>query len=192
MPRIDQNDLMAKLVAGLAVLALAVVGVIALDVPERISALGSNGLDRATTPTTRAAYGETVRLGGRAERPPLKISAAAPAPVRSLRVGAPKGMRFVGVELDVKNAGEVAWSVPPVSTIGVSDQQGSSYGIDRRVRRIRGGDVLPAAMKLQPGQSVHGVAVFAVPRSVKIAMVQFTVGQGLTRTAEWTESGKAS
>ena len=183
---------MAKLVAGIVMAGLLIFAVLGTDLFDRIADLGTAGVEQLTTPTTRVEYGEPVELGGRGERPPLTVTAGAPAPVRSVRVRAPKGMRFVGVELDVKNAGEVAWSVPPVSTIGVSDQQGSSYGIDRRVRRIRGGDVLPAAITLQPGQSAHGVAVFAVPRSVKIAMVQFTVGQGLTRTAEWTETGKAS
>jgi hypothetical protein len=182
------------LLVGVALATLVVFGVLAFDVPDRIAALGSGNLDRVVAPTAKVAYGESVDLEGQAERPPLRITAQTPIPVTPLapKARASEGSRLIGVELEVKNIGKVKWSATPVSVIDVADRKGVEYGVDQRVRRIRGAHTLPNVITLAPGKSVRGVVVFAVPRSAKVLVVRFTVGQGLTRTGEWTTSGKAS
>lgn len=164
--------------------AALVTAVLVLEVPSRIAALGSGNLDRLVAPTTTTSFGRTVELGGRAD---LEVSADRPTPVRVLtrRVRAGHDHRFVAIELVIRNTGTQPWVSTDGLAVEVVDRTGKSYGADARVLKARGGKVLEGVTRLRPGLTIRRLVVFAVPRNATISGARFTVGSGLTQTAEW-------
>ena len=41
---------------------------------------------------------------------------------------------------------------------------------------------------LRPGRALRRLLVLEVPRRVRLSSVKFTVGSGLTRSAEWVQT----
>ncbi len=66
------------------------------------------------------------------------------------------------------------------------DASHTSHPQDLRVTRVRGGRAFPAATRVQPGATKHGVVAFDVPRAQKISTIQVSVGPGLTKTVRWS------
>ncbi len=174
---------------GVSIAALLVFAVLALDVPMRIAALGSGNLDRLVAPKTTVAFGDTAELAGRGSRPPLRVTAQSAVPVRPLArdVRVSRGQRLVGVELSVRNVGDLPWESAPDTTIVAVDARGASHAPELRVRKLREGRVLPSAVRLEPGVTIRRVVVFSLPRSTPVTKVSLTVGAGLTRTVEWVD-----
>ena len=167
--------------------AALVAGLLVLDVPSRIAALGSGNLDRLVAPTTTEPFGRQIDLAGRAARPPLVVAAEEPKPVRVATRGVRpvQGHRFVALALTIHNAGQRPWVSTDGTEVQVADQAGRAYGADARVLKVRGAKVLAGVTRLPPGRTIRRVAVFDVPRRARISTARFTVGSGLTRTAEW-------
>ena len=167
-----------------ALAASLVTAVLVLEVPSRIAALGSGNLDRLVAPTTTTSCGRPVELGGRAD---LDVTADKPTAVRVLtrRVRAGHGHRFVALELTIRNAGTQPWVSSDGLAVEVADRTGKAYGADARIQKVRGGRVLAGVTRLRPGLTIRRLVVFAVPRDANISVARFTVGSGLTQTAEW-------
>ena len=172
---------------GILAVAIVTAAVFVLDVPSRIAELGSGNLERLVAPTTTVAFGESVELAGRAERPPLVLQAASPvrveATTRGVRV--PKGMKFVGLPLTVRNVGATVFVAAMGADVTAADEQGTAYRPVSGLVKLRGRHVLKVA-RVPPGAVRRGVVVFQVPRGSSISSMRFTVGSGLTRTAEWS------
>ena len=90
----------------------------------------------------------------------------------------------MALELTIHNAGRQPWVSTDGTEIQVADEAGTAYWADARVLKVRGAKVL-TVITLPPGRTIRRVAVFAVPRQASISSAWFTVGSGLTRTAEW-------
>jgi hypothetical protein len=176
-----------KALLGIGLVALIAFGVFALDLPSRIADLGSGNLTQLVAPTTTVAFGKTVELDGRAARPPLAVTATKVVRVRSTTKGVRAAKRhvLVGVQLAIKNIGDAPFDVGMGIEARAADGRGATYPPDGAVLRIRGGRVLNVT-RVRPGAQVRGVVVFEVPRGTSLTTVRFTVGSGLTRTAEWT------
>lgn len=176
------------LVGMVAVAALAF-GAFAFDLPSRVADLGSGNLDRVVAPTTTVWFGEDVELAGRGDRPTLKVSAERARPVRSATKGVrpDKGMVFLGLPISVTNAGETTFDALTGFGVTMTNAEGLTLRLDPRVTKLRHGRVL-VLMKLRPGATARGMIVFHVPRGTRPPNAQLTVGSGLTRTAQWSDS----
>ena len=149
--------------------------------PARIADLGSGGLTGMMRPVYTVKYGETVRLAGRNERPPLEISVDRPYDVRRTR-----HRRMVAVPLRIRNTGTREWTSADDAEIGLFDSAGENYApLPRKATRVQG--ALRQPLEVRPDTAHSGLLVFAVPRRVKVAGFRLTVGVGITRTGEWVE-----
>ena len=182
--------------AGKALLALALVAslgavLLLLDVPNRIAALGTGNLDKLVRPTTEAAYGETVRLEGRAERPPIEVTAREPRPVRGTTPGVrvTQGNRLLAAPVTIRNVGRLQWSTRLGLTATVVDATDTAYAVNPGFTSARGVRVLAGELRLDPGSTARGVLVFEVPRRARVTAFTLTVGSGLTRTGSWSRTG---
>jgi hypothetical protein len=176
-----------KAVLGIGFVALVAVAVFALDVPSRIADLGSGNLDRLVAPTTTVSFGAPVKLEGRRERPPVVVTATRTVPVRSATKGvrAAKGHVLVGLPLTIHNVGPTPFEVSTGIQATAGDSKGLSYRPAQDVLRVRGRPVIRIS-RVRPQGQLRGVVVFEVPRGTTLTTARFTVGSGLTRTAEWT------
>lgn len=171
--------------AGMALVAALFAAFFISGLPDRIAGLGSGGLTGLMRPVTTVRYGETVRLAGRAERPPLEVTVNRPLDGRKLA----HDRRLVLVPIAIANTGERRWSSQVQTDIRLLAGQQPYWPVaarrhDRRALRL--------PLVVHPGERRDGMLLFSVPRRVRVTMVRFEVGSGITRTGQWTSSGKAS
>lgn len=175
---------------GVSLAAVLTMTVLLLEVPSRIADLGSGNLERLTAPTTTEEYGTRIELAGRGERPPLAVRATEPVP---LRVRGPRhrpgpGHRHVGVVIEIENLGSKPWRYG--GEVQAADGRERTYSPSWDVRRTDRGRTLLQGQVLRPRQPLRRLLVLEVPRRVRLTSVKFTVGSGLTRSAEWVPPEK--
>ncbi|HET7350641.1 MAG TPA: hypothetical protein VFJ28_06870 [Marmoricola sp.] len=173
---------------GVSLAAVLTMTVLLLEVPSRIADLGSGNLERLTAPTTTEEFGTPIELAGRGERPPLAVRATSPVPVR---VRGPRHRpaathRHVGVVIEVENLGTKPWRY--AGEVQAADGRERLYSPIREIRRTDRGRTLQQGQVLRPGRALRRLLVLEVPRRVRLSSVKFTVGSGLTRSAEWVQT----
>jgi len=143
----------------------------------------------ATTANSSANIGDTVTLKG--------IDAGSKAEVTAMKVVDPAtptsefdtpaaGSRYVAVEFQIQNTGTVAYDDSPGNSAKVADTSGHQFD-STIVDSVSAGPLFPVTLKLSPGEKAAGYLVFEVPRTSKVANVQFTLDSGYADdTGKWT------
>ncbi|MCW2758355.1 MAG: hypothetical protein JWO46_2101, partial [Nocardioidaceae bacterium] len=95
------------------------------------------------------------------------------------------GNRIAAVRFSFVNTGTIAYDDAPCNGAKLVDKKGQQYDCDITFSKIAAGPMLPAAVKLSPGNKALGFLAFQVPANVKIAQVQFSQDSGFGETAQW-------
>jgi len=94
------------------------------------------------------------------------------------------GKRWVGVQLRLVNTGTAVYEDSPSNGLQVADDQGQRF--PATFGEIAAGPAMTSALKLPPGEKALGWVIFEVPKSVKIATVQFALDSGFgPQTGQW-------
>jgi hypothetical protein len=170
---------------GVAVCALVAFVVLQAHLPVRLGDLGAKALGGELA--TPKAIGQSTTVKGTGYRPSVLIVAQAPRSTRSRTHGVrvAKNHVLLAVPLRARNVGDRVWDTAYTTRVTLSDSTGVSYPVDPRFTRVRAAKLFPNVIMLKPGGRVRGVAVFDVPRSVRITTVEVKVGPGFSRVARW-------
>jgi hypothetical protein len=100
--------------------------------------------------------------------------------------GPSRGQRYFGVEFRLVNTGSAKYDDSPSNGAVVMDSAGHQY--DATIAdSITAGPVLPATVRLLPGNVAKGFVVFEVPANARITGAQFTLDSGFADdTAQWS------
>lgn len=94
------------------------------------------------------------------------------------------GNRYVAVELQLTNKGQVAYQDAPPNGSSLIDDQGHQYRT--AISEVREGVSL-TSVTISPGDSRKGVVLFEVPEAVKVVKFQFGLNSGFaSQKGEWT------
>ncbi|WP_331449191.1 DUF4352 domain-containing protein [Streptomyces prasinus] len=134
-----------------------------------------------------AKVGDTLTLEGFEEGSKLDVTVvkvADPAESADEFMEPASGKRFVGVQFQLVNTGEAAYSDSPSNGAQVADSEGQQF--DATFGDITAGPSMASALKLKPGAKGLGWIVFEVPEAAKVDTVQFTMDSGFAdKTGEW-------
>ncbi|KOU49110.1 DUF4352 domain-containing protein [Streptomyces sp. WM6378] len=153
------------------------------------SATGSSRAAQSTAgrPKT-AAVGDTITLKGTSKGAQLDVTVKRwldPA-VSANGFLAPKdGNRWVAAQFELVNTGSAAYEDSPSNGSQVADTSGQRF--HTTFGEITAGPLMPAAAKVAPGDKALGWILFEVPKTSKIATVQFTMDSGFAdQTGQWS------
>ncbi|MFD6323885.1 DUF4352 domain-containing protein [Streptomyces sp. NPDC058442] len=134
-----------------------------------------------------AKVGDTLTLEGFEEGSKLDVTVvkvADPAKSADEFMEPASGKRFVGVQFQLVNTGEAAYSDSPSNGAQVADTEGQQF--DATFGDITAGPSMASSLKLKPGAKGLGWIVFEVPEAAKVDTVQFTMDSGFAdKTGEW-------
>ncbi|MFF3932535.1 DUF4352 domain-containing protein [Streptomyces hirsutus] len=134
-----------------------------------------------------AKVGDTLTLEGFEEGSKLDVTVvkvADPAKSADEFMEPASGKRFVGVQFQLVNTGEAAYSDSPSNGAQVADSEGQQF--DATFGDITAGPSMASGLKLKPGAKGLGWIVFEVPEAAKVDTVQFTMDSGFAdKTGEW-------
>ncbi|MBL3669678.1 DUF4352 domain-containing protein [Streptomyces sp. M2CJ-2] len=134
-----------------------------------------------------AKVGDTLTLEGFEEGSKLDVTVvkvADPAKSADEFMEPASGKRFVGVQFQLVNTGEAAYSDSPSNGAQVADSEGQQF--DATFGDITAGPSMASSLKLKPGAKGLGWIVFEVPEAAKVDTVQFTMDSGFAdKTGEW-------
>ncbi|MFE9976527.1 DUF4352 domain-containing protein [Streptomyces hirsutus] len=134
-----------------------------------------------------AKVGDTLTLEGFEEGSKLDVTVvkvADPAKSADEFMEPASGKRFVGVQFQLVNTGEAAYSDSPSNGAQVADSEGQQF--DATFGEITAGPSMASSLKLKPGAKGLGWIVFEVPEAAKVDTVQFTMDSGFAdKTGEW-------
>lgn len=138
--------------------------------------------------TTVAHLGDAITLSGNDTGSKISVTAVSvvdPTVATDGFSSPDAGNRYVAVRFRFTNTGTAAYDDSPSNGAKVIDDQGQQFDADL-VEKIKAGVVLPAQVKAAPGAVVSGYLVFQVPKTAKLAKVQFSMDSGFGETGEWT------
>jgi len=154
-----------------------------------ISTAGTSGSSAAATKT--AGIGSAITLAGDDNGEQMSvtvtkvITTAAPADDFS---AAPSGDRLYAVQFRLRDTGSEAYSDAPDNSAVVVDANGQSY--QSAIDNATGCPSFGGTENIAPGSSGLGCVVFEVPKTAKIAEVQFTLDSGMgPQTGQWNVNG---
>lgn len=134
-----------------------------------------------------AKVGDTLTLEGFEEGSKLDVTVvkvADPAKSADEFMQPASGKRFVGVQFQLVNTGEAAYSDSPSNGAQVADSEGQQFAAT--FGDITAGPSMASSLKLKPGAKGLGWIVFEVPEAAKVDTVQFTMDSGFAdKTGEW-------
>jgi hypothetical protein len=94
------------------------------------------------------------------------------------------GNRFVGIQFQLVNTGDKAYSDSPANGAQITDEQGQQF--QPTFADISAGPSMSSDVRLKPGAKALGWITFEVPKGVKPATVQFAMNSGMAdQTGEW-------
>lgn len=134
-----------------------------------------------------AKVGDTIAVKGSDDGSKLDVTI-----VKTVDPGKPadeftepgSGKRFVGVQFRLVNTGSAVYNDSPSNGAQVADEQGQRF--ESTFADITAGPSMSSGVRLKPGAKALGWIVFEVPKSSKVATVQFTMDSGFAdQTAEW-------
>ena len=96
------------------------------------------------------------------------------------------GHELVAVPVSVRNDGDKTWTSHSDISAEMTDTTGTAYSSDPAYTSVRGGEALPATIKLAVQKQTSGLVVFEVPRGTQVAKVRLKVGPGLPTTLRWS------
>ncbi|MGW5211138.1 DUF4352 domain-containing protein [Streptomyces sp. NPDC004051] len=183
----------AAVAAALGALTLTAcdTGSTVVDKPkENAAAQADSGKDTAKEKFAApevAKVGDTLTLEGFEEGSQLDVTVvkvADPAKPADEFMKPASGKRFVGVQFQLVNTGEAAYSDSPSNGAQVADTEGQQF--DATFGDITAGPSMASSLKLKPGAKGLGWIVFEVPEAAKVDTVQFTMDSGFAdKTGEW-------
>ncbi|MFD5491439.1 DUF4352 domain-containing protein [Streptomyces sp. NPDC127091] len=157
---------------------------------ENAAAQADSGKDTAKEKSAApevAKVGDTLTLEGFEEGSQLDVTVvkvADPAKSADEFMEPASGKRFVGVQFQLVNTGEAAYSDSPSNGAQVADTEGQQF--DATFGDITAGPSMASSLKLKPGAKGLGWIVFEVPEAAKVDTVQFTMDSGFAdKTGEW-------
>ncbi|MFF0108004.1 DUF4352 domain-containing protein [Streptomyces hirsutus] len=134
-----------------------------------------------------AKVGDTLTLEGYEEGSKLDVTVvkvADPAKSADEFMEPASGKRLVGVQFQLVNTGEAAYSDSPSNGAQVADSEGQQF--DATFGDITAGPSMASGLKLKPGAKGLGWIVFEIPETAKVDTVQFTMDSGFAdKTGEW-------
>jgi hypothetical protein len=134
-----------------------------------------------------AKVGDTLTLEGFEEGSELDVTVvkvADPAKSADEFMQPASGKRLVGVQFQIVNTGEVAYSDSPSNGAQVADSEGQQFSAT--FGDITAGPSMASSLKLKPGAKGLGWIVFEVPEAAKVDTVQFAMDSGFAdKTGEW-------
>jgi Domain of unknown function (DUF4352) len=191
--------------AGVALIVLAVVGVIVLagrsspmKVPKAssptITSPSGPAATEATTPGSSGTSGSsgtarvssTITLKDQDDRPMAVtlVKVVDPGTPSSDGDTPASGKRLVGVQLKIVNTGAEAISEAPDNDAKLIDAEGQTYSID--YSEIDGCQSFPGPVDVAAGESTLGCVVFLIPSGADVSKVQFTPSSGFSdSTGQW-------
>ncbi|MFI6470001.1 DUF4352 domain-containing protein [Streptomyces sp. NPDC050516] len=156
---------------------------------SKASATGSSRAAQSTASRAKtAAVGDTITLKGTGKGEQLDVSVKQwldPA-VSANEFSAPQdGKRWVAAQFQLVNTGSAPYSDSPSNGAQAADANGQRF--PTAFGDITAGPLMPAAAKVAPGDKALGWILFEVPKTSKIATVQFTMDSGFAdQTGQWS------
>jgi hypothetical protein len=99
-----------------------------------------------------------------------------------------KGERFAAVRFVLENVGQTEYQDSP--TFGAKLIDDTGHGYDPTVATVAAGPGFDRVVSLRHGQSRSGFIVFAIPRTARIAAVQYALNAGYApELGEWRARG---
>ncbi|MFD6903664.1 DUF4352 domain-containing protein [Streptomyces sp. NPDC060077] len=162
-----------------------------VDEPKENATAPADSGEGATKKTSDAPevakVGDTLTLEGFEEGSKLDVTVvkvADPAKSADEFMEPASGKRFVGVQFQLVNTGEAAYSDSPSNGAQIADSEGQQF--DATIGDITAGPSMASSLKLKPGAKGLGWIVFEVPEAAKVDTVQFTMDSGFAdKTGEW-------
>ncbi|MEU0199619.1 MULTISPECIES: DUF4352 domain-containing protein [unclassified Streptomyces] len=94
------------------------------------------------------------------------------------------GNRWLAVQFQLVNTGTKAYTDSPQNGAQVADDQGQQF--QTTFAEVTAGPSMSSAVRLKPGAKALGWIVFEVPKTSKVATVQFAMDSGFAeQTGEW-------
>ncbi|MFI6814983.1 DUF4352 domain-containing protein [Nonomuraea sp. NPDC050328] len=140
-------------------------------------------------PVDAVALGETLTLEG--DSASVRVSVTAGRLLSSVTPTDPllrpaAGNRHVAVELSVSNAGTSAYTGFPISSAGLTDQDGRQY---RPVAgTVQEGTTFVGPLTVAPGGRSTGLIVFELPAAAQPASFQFAASPSGGQKGSWSLS----
>ncbi|HEX7717026.1 MAG TPA: hypothetical protein VF416_07045, partial [Marmoricola sp.] len=131
------------------------------------------------------AVGTVVPVEANQLHPAGQVLAGSPVPARPTAGRVAKGQELVAVPLRISNAGLARWDLALAKRVTVIDTLGVSHAVDTSIPGVKGLELLPAKLRLAPGQSTTGYAVFSLPSGRTIRSVQLGLSASADDTVTW-------
>jgi hypothetical protein len=94
------------------------------------------------------------------------------------------GKRFVAAQLRLTDVGTTVYDDSPSNGVQVADTEGQRFDSD--ISDVSAGPSMAPEVKLSPGDRTLGYISFQVPKTSKVASLQFTLDSGFAdQTGEW-------
>lgn len=135
-----------------------------------------------------AAVGDTVELTGNLDGESLAVTLVKlvdPAGAKNQYATPEAGTRFVAVQFRLKNTGTAVYNDSPSNGAKIVDTQGQQFSPS--YNDTGAGPSFPGRVTVAPGDTGLGFLTFEVPKTSKIAKVQFAMNSGFSpNTGQWT------
>ncbi|MGW1864821.1 DUF4352 domain-containing protein [Streptomyces mauvecolor] len=150
------------------------------------------GSSRAAQPTASraktAAVGDTITLKGtnKGEQLDVTVKRWLDPAVSANEFSVPQdGKRWVAAQFQLANTGSALYEDSPSNGAQAADTDGQRF--QTTFGDITAGPLIPASAKVVPGDKALGWILFEVPKTSKIATVQFTMDSGFAdQTGQWS------
>jgi Domain of unknown function (DUF4352) len=142
----------------------------------------------AAKPKQAAGIGDTITVTGQnGERLAITLKKWAGTTKPGDQFETPdKGKRWAAAQFQIVNVGKAVYSDSPDNCVQAADSQGQHFDTTLATS-ITAGPVMTSDLKLAPGDKALGWVVVEVPKSSKVASLQYTPDSGFSdSTAEWT------
>ncbi|MFE0703565.1 DUF4352 domain-containing protein [Streptomyces sp. NPDC058872] len=134
-----------------------------------------------------ASIGDTLTLKGIEDGEQLAATLkkwADPAESKDEFTEPQDGMRWVAAQFELVNTGTAVYDDSPSNGAQVADTEGQRF--TSTFGDITAGPSMASAVKLPKGEKALGWIVFEVPKTSKIASIQFTMNSGFAdHTGQW-------
>ena len=158
--------------------------------PTSSSAPAASSVKQSSTSAGGPGVGDTIDLTGADD---LKVAVTVvkvvdPATPDGDFLKPDAGNRWVSVQFKLHNIGTTPYDDSPSNGSRITDQEDQHFDA-AFAATTTAGPAMPAGVKLAPGKSAVGYITFELPKSSKLATVQFALDSGFSDdTGEWTIS----
>lgn len=135
--------------------------------------------------TPAADFGQTVAIDANTFHPDTRLTAGLPTTAKVTAGAVPKGSAALQVPLGITNEGASRWTIPLGAQLIAIDSLGLEHRIARGVTGVKGQRVLPVNLRIAPGGTATGSAVFAVPVGRTISEVRLDLSSVEDDYAVW-------